>query len=111
MPPGSSLPARLSGRALASTGAYAPSTQLRVARQTDRALNRLGQQSIVAQEVVHARARLIETATRAALQSSAAIWSEAELLAMIAPSAGQALQAIANASTVGLMNVVLDASR
>jgi hypothetical protein len=106
-----SLPARLTGRALASAGSYGPSTHVRAARQTERALNRLDQQAVVAQEVVHARARLIETATRAALQSSAAIWAEAELLAMVAPSAGQALQAIANASTVGLMNVVLDASR
>ena len=111
MPPGSSLPVRLSGRALASTGGYGPSTSVRVARQTERALNRLDQQSVVAQEVVHARARLIETATRAALQSSASIWSEAELLAMVAPSAIQALQQIANASTIGLVNVVLDASR
>jgi hypothetical protein len=111
VPPGSNLPVRLTGRALASTGAYGPSTSLRVARQTERALNRLDQQSVVAQEVVYARARLIETATRAALQSSASIWSEAELLAIVAPSATQALQQIANASTIGLVNVVFDASR
>jgi len=45
------------------------------------------------------------------MQSSATIWAEAELLAVVAPSATPALQQIANASTVGLMNVVLDASR
>ena len=110
-PNGSMLPARLTGRALSSVGGLGPSSRDRVARQTDRALTRLEQQSVVAEAVVHARARLIESATRAAMQSSAAIWSEAELLAVIAPSATPALQQIANASTVGLMNVVIDASR
>jgi len=105
------LPTRLTGRALGSVGGLGPRTSDRVVRQTDRALNRLDQQAAVAEAVVHARARLIETATRAAMQSSAAIWSEAELLAVVAPSATPALQQIANASTVGLMNVVLDASR
>lgn len=109
--PASNLPARLTGRALGSVGGLGPRTSDRVARQTDRALTRLDQQSVVAEAVVHARARLIEAATRAAMQSSATIWSEAELLAVIAPSATPALQQIANASTVGLMNVVLDASR
>jgi hypothetical protein len=111
MPLSSNLPVRLTGRALGSVGGLGPGTSDRVARQTGRALTRLEQQSVVAEAVVHARARLIETATRAAMQSSAAIWSEAELLAVVAPSATPALQQIANASTVGLLNVVLDASR
>lgn len=110
MPP-RNLPTRLTGRALGSVGGLAPSTIDRAARQTDRALRRLDQQSAVAEAVVHARARLIETASRASLQSSAVIWSEAEILAAVAPSAGPALQQIANASTVGLTNVVMDASR
>lgn len=88
-----------------------PGTRDRVARQTDRALTRLDQQSVVAEAVFHARARLIETSTRAALQSSTVIWQNAEALASVAPSAAPALQQIANASTVGLMNVVNDASR
>ena len=107
----STLPGRLTGRALGSVGGLGPRTSDRVARQTDRALNRLDQRAAVAEAVVHARARLIESATRAAMQSSATIWAEAELLAVVAPSATPALQQIANASTVGLMNVVLDASR
>lgn len=105
------LPTRLTGRALGSVGGLGPGTRDRAARQTDRALNRLDQQSAVAEAVVQARARLIESASRASLQSSAVIWSEAELLAAVAPSATSALQQIANASTVGLMAVVNDASR
>lgn len=109
--PARNLPTRLSGRALSSVGGMGPGTRDRVARQTDRALTRLDQQSAVAEAVFQARARLIETATRAALQSSAVLWSEAEMLAGVSPSAGPALEQIANASTIGLTNVVVDASR
>ncbi len=107
----SNLPTRLTGRALSSAGGLGLGTRERLARQTDRARERLDQQAAVAEAVVQARARLIETASRASLQSAAVIWSEAEILAAVAPSAGPALQQIANASTAGLTNVVMDASR
>ena len=103
------VPARLTGAALASAGSSAL-TPSRVNRQTVRALAALEQQSLVAEASVSARAHLIGHATHASLRTSAAIWAEAELLAAMSPAAADALGRIANASTVGLTNIVLDAS-
>ncbi len=108
-PSTSSLPARLTGSALASAGGGGL-TRSRVSRDTVRALVQLEQQSIIAEASVSARAHLIGHATHASLRTSAAIWAEAELLAAMSPAAVDALGRIANASTVGLTNIVLDAS-
>jgi hypothetical protein len=104
------LPVRLTGSALAAAGGGGALTPARVSRQTGRALASLEQQSLVAEAAVTCRAHLIGQATRASLRTSAAIWAEAELLAQLTPSAGQALHQIASASTLGLTNIVLDAS-
>ena len=44
------------------------------------------------------------------MRTSAAIHAEAVLLAQVAPAAADALSKIASASTLGLTNIVLDAS-
>ena len=65
----SNLPTRLTGTALASAGGAAL-TPSRVSRQTVRALAHLEQQSLVAESVVNARARLVGNATQASLRLS-----------------------------------------
>ena len=110
MPRGSdNLPARLTGTALASAGS-AGLTPTRLGRRTEMALDRLESQSIVAEACVAARARLIGQATHASMRTSASIHAEAVLLAQIAPAAADALSKIVAASTLGLTNIVLDAS-
>lgn len=103
------LPVRLTGSALASAGGAAP-TPPRIARQTALALAQIEQRSLVAEAAVTARARLIGQATHASLRTSAAIHTEAVLLAQLAPAAADALARIAAASTLGLTNIVMDAS-
>ena len=105
----SHLPARLTGTALAEAGSGSLSPG-RLNRQTARTLAAIEQQSLIAEAAVAARARLISHATRASLRASAGLWAEAELLAAMSPAAARALGQIAEASTVGLTNVVLDAS-
>lgn len=106
--PSANLPARLTGSALASAGG-ARSTG-RVARRTEQALANLEHESIVAEACVASRARLIGQATHASMKTSAAIHAEAVLLAQVAPAAADALSKIAAASTIGLVNIVVDAS-
>ena len=103
------LPTRLTGTALASAGGGALTTS-RVARQTAMALARIEQRSLVAEAAVTARAHLIGQATHASMRTSASIHAEAALLAQLAPAATDALSRIATASTLGLTNIVLDAS-
>lgn len=109
MPPSSNLPVRLTGSALASAGGGALMST-RVARQTALALAQIEQRSIVADAAVTARAGLIGRATHVSMRTSAAIHSEAVLLAQLAPAAADALAQIAAASTAGLTRIVLDAS-
>lgn len=108
-PRSDTLRTRQAGSALASAGdsAFAPA---RVPRQTAQALTQLRAALAVAEAAVTARARLIAQASRASLRTSSAIWGEAEMLAAVSPHAAEALSRIANASTVGLTNSVLDAS-
>jgi len=103
------LPTRLTGSALASAGAGGL-TPNRTSRRTMLALDQIEQRSIVAEAAVTARARLIGQATHASMRTSAAIHSEAVLLAELAPAAADALAQIAAASTAGLTRIVLDAS-
>lgn len=104
----SHLPARLTGSALASAGGARGSS--RVARRTEQALANLEHESRLAEACVTSRARLIGQATHASMRTSASIHGEAVLLAQVAPAAADALSKIAAASTLGLVNIVLDAS-
>ena len=101
------LPVRLTGAALAPAGGGAL-TQTRLTRQTALALAQIEHRSIVAEAAV--TARLIGQATHASMRTSAAIHSEAVLLAQLAPAAADALAQIAASSMAGLNRIVLDAS-
>lgn len=101
------LPTRLTGNALASA---AGTRSGRVARRTEHALNQLQHQADVSEAAVQARARLIGQANSAAMRTAAAVHLEGQMLAELSPAAARALEAIAMASTVGLTNIVIDAS-